>query len=49
MCHTCADLTKNWNFKHFISGTTLLLTVLDSGTLWAANVGDSRGILVSFP
>ncbi len=28
-------------------GTTLLLTVLDSGTLWVANVGDSRGVMAN--
>jgi len=30
-----------------IGGTTLLLSILDEGKLWAANVGDSRGIYCS--
>lgn len=30
--------------KNAIGGTTLIMAVLDSGQLWVANVGDSRGV-----
>ncbi len=34
--------------KGHLGGSTLLLAVVDSGVLWVANVGDSRGILSDY-
>lgn len=39
------ELLVNAKKAGAIGGTTLLLAILDSGKLWVANVGDSRGVL----
>jgi len=39
-----ADLIIEAKKKSAIGGTTLIMAVLDSGQLWVANVGDSRGV-----